>query len=367
MGGQAMQPRPVMIMAGGTGGHVYPALAVADYFQSKGVPLFWLGTSRGLEFRVVPEKGIELLTIKVSGVRGKGIYNLLLAPVKIFIAVLQATYICFRRRPAVVLGMGGFASGPGGIAAWLLRIPLLIHEQNRIAGTTNRILARFAVKVMQGFPNTFEPTDKVMTTGNPVRKEILDLAGPKTRRINRAANGLNVLVLGGSQGAKKLNHVVPLGLKRLKQKFRIDVRHQCGQKNFDDTEQRYKSLDFDTVKIEPFISDMAGAYGWADVVICRAGALTIAELCAAGLASILIPFPYAIDDHQTKNACYLSEQGAAILLPENELTEEKIATLLFELCTPKSNLLNMAERIGKLAHPAAAEAVGLLCLGEAHA
>lgn len=360
-----MRHKPIMIMAGGTGGHVYPALAVADYFRSKDVPLFWLGTAHGLESRVVPEKGIELLTVRISGIRGKGISSLLFASVKIFIAVLHAGYICLRRRPALVLGMGGFASGPGGIAAWLLRIPLFIHEQNRIPGTTNRLLARFAVKVMQGFPGTFKPGPKVVTTGNPVRKEILGLSGLKTRGIDKAPGELNVLVLGGSQGAKKLNEALPAGLARLKQKFRIAVRHQCGQGHLDETRRRYRELDFDTVKIEPFIADMAAAYGWADIVICRAGALTLAELCAAGLASILIPFPFAIDDHQAENARYLSERGAAILLPEDELTGEKIEGLLVELCATKSRLLNVAEKASELACPDAAETVGLLCLGAA--
>ncbi len=356
-----------MIMAGGTGGHVYPALAVADYFRSKGIPLFWLGTPRGIETRVVPEKGIELLTIRVSGVRGKGMINMLVAPVKIMFATVQAICICFRRRPAVVLGMGGFASGPGGIAAWLLRIPLLIHEQNRIAGTTNRILARFAVKVMQGFPDTFKPGNKVVTTGNPVRREIADLPEPKTRRSGKTSDKVNVLVLGGSQGAQQLNRVVPLALNRLQQKLKISVRHQCGQKNHAETIQLYERLGLNEVRVEPFITDMAAAYAWADVAVCRAGALTIAELCAAGLASILIPFPYAIDDHQTANARYLSDSDAALLLPESELTEEKMETLLWQLCDARNSLHELAEKTRQRARPDAAETVGLLCLEEAHA
>ena len=359
-----MRANPIMIMAGGTGGHVYPALAVADYLREKGIPLFWLGTTRGIENQVVPEQGIELLTVRVSGIRGKRLTSKLVAPVKILTAILQALYICIRRRPAAVLGMGGFASGPGGIAAWLLRIPLLIHEQNRIAGTTNRILARFAVKVMQGFPETFEAGAKVVTTGNPVRREIVDLPGPK---IAGTPDRWNVLVLGGSQGAQQLNQVVPLGLNRLQRRLKVNVWHQCGEKNYLQTERLYAGLQLDQVRVDPFITDMASAYGWADIAVCRAGALTIAELCAAGLASILIPFPYAIDDHQTANASYLSDAGAALLLPENELTEARIESLLWQLFSTENKLFVLAQKTRIQAYPDAAQVVGSFCLEEAYA
>ncbi len=359
-----MESSPIMIMAGGTGGHVYPALAVADYLRAKGIPLFWLGTPRGIENRVVPEQGIELLTVRVSGVRGKGVLNKLAAPAKILTAILQAMCICIRRRPAAVLGMGGFASGPGGIAAWLLRIPLLIHEQNRVAGTTNRILTRFAVKVMQGFPGTFRDGAKVITTGNPVRREIVHLPGPK---IAGTAERPNILVLGGSQGAQQLNRVVPLGLNRLRHRLKVNVWHQCGEKHLIETERLYGSLQLDQVRVEPFITDMASAYSWADIAVCRAGALTIAELCAAGLASILIPFPYAIDDHQTANARYLSDSGAALLLPENELTEARIEDLLWRLCSTENRLFELAQKTRMQAYPDAAQTVASLCLEEAYA
>ena len=359
-----MKTNPIMIMAGGTGGHVYPALAVADYLRAKDIPLFWLGTTRGIESRVVPEHGIELLTIMISGVRGKGLPGKLVAPVKILTAILQALYICIRRRPAAVLGMGGFASGPGGIAAWLLRIPLLIHEQNRIAGTTNRILARFAVKVMQGFPDTFRAGSRVVTTGNPVRREIVELSISKT---GKTAKRPNILVLGGSQGAQQLNRVLPPGLDRLQGRLKVNVWHQCGAKNLAETERLYGSLQLDQVRVDAFITDMAAAYAWADIAICRAGALTIAELCAAGLASVLIPFPYAIDDHQTANARYLSDAGAALLLPEHELTEDRVAELLWQLCSEEDSLPGMRQKIRSYACPDAAQAVGSLCLEEAYA
>ena len=359
-----MKSNPIMIMAGGTGGHVYPALAVADYLRAKGIPLFWLGTPRGIENRVVPEQGIELLTVRVSGVRGKGLPSKLAAPVKILTAIFQALYICVRRRPAAVLGMGGFASGPGGIAAWLLRIPLLIHEQNRVAGTTNRILARFAVRVMQGFPGTFRNGAKVITTGNPVRREIVDLPPPETAGT---PDRPNILVLGGSQGAQQLNQIVPLGLNRLQRRLKVNVWHQCGEKNRVETERLYRDLQLDQVRVEPFITDMASAYRWADVAVCRAGALTIAELCAAGLASILVPFPHAIDDHQTANARYLSDAGAALLLPEYELTEARIEDLLWRLCSTENRLFELAQKSRLHAYPDAAQSVGSLCLEAAHA
>ena len=382
--------RPIMIMAGGTGGHVYPALAVAEYLRARGVPLFWLGTPRGIENRVVPQQGIELLTVRVSGVRGKGLRSKLAAPLKVLAAILQALYICIRRRPAAALGMGGFASGPGGIAAWLLRIPLLIHEQNRVAGTTNRILARFAAKIMQGFPGTFGNRTGVVTTGNPVRRQIADLAGRETRGQSKitpsrandpdgedftltpppaasAPGRLNVLVLGGSQGARKLNRVAPPALARLQRRMRLNVRHQCGERHLAETRRVYDGLQLDQVRLDPFIDDMASAYQWADIAVCRAGALTIAELCAAGLAAILVPFPFAIDDHQTANARFLRDAGAALLLPEDELTETGLEDLLWQLCSTEDRLSGLARNSRCCAFPDAAETVGALCLEHAYA
>lgn len=379
-----------MIMAGGTGGHVYPALAVAEYLRAQGVPLFWLGTPRGIENRVVPQEGIELLTVRVSGVRGKGLRSKLAAPLNVLAAILQALYICIRRRPAAALGMGGFAGGPGGIAAWLLRIPLLIHEQNRVAGTTNRILARFAAKIMQGFPGTFGDRAGVSTTGNPVRRQIADLAGRETRgqskitpsrandpdgedftltppSVASAPGRLNVLVLGGSQGARKLNRVAPPALDRLQRRMKLNVRHQCGERHLAETQRVYDGLQLDQVRLDPFIDDMASAYEWADIAVCRAGALTIAELCAAGLAAILVPFPYAIDDHQTANARFLQDAGAALLLPEDELTETGLEDLLWQLCSTEDKLSELARNSRSCAFPDAAEAVGALCLEYAYA
>ena len=381
-----MSGNPIMIMAGGTGGHVYPALAVAEYLRAQGVPLFWLGTPRGIENRVVPQQGIELLTVRVSGVRGKGLGSKLAAPVKVLAAIFQALYICIRRRPAAALGMGGFASGPGGIAAWLLRIPLLIHEQNRVAGTTNRILARFAVKIMQGFPGTFEARAGAVTTGNPVRRQIADLAGrgrdesrgqskitparagdPDNEDFTLTPASVNVLVLGGSQGARKLNQVAPPALDRLQRRVKLNVRHQCGERHLAETQRVYDALQLDQVRLNPFIDDMAAAYEWADIAVCRAGALTIAELCAAGLAAILVPFPHAIDDHQTANARFLCDAGAALLLPEDELTETGLEDLLWQLFSTEDRLSELARNSRSCAFPDAAQAVGALCLEHAYA
>jgi len=387
--------KEIMIMAGGTGGHVYPALAVADYLRDQGVPLFWLGAPRGIENRVVPAHGIELLTVKVSGVRGKDWRRKLMAPLTILGAIAQALRICRQRRPAAALGMGGFASGPGAIAAWLLRIPLLIHEQNRVAGTTNRILSRFAVKIMQGFPGTFRDSAKVITTGNPVRRAIVDLSAapsggsaargqsnitlgrggapgraevtPTPAAPTRAPAQLNVLVLGGSQGARQLNRLAPRGLNRLQHRLKVNVWHQCGARHVAETQRVYAGLQLDQPRIDPFITDMAAAYSWADIAVCRAGALTIAELCAAGLPSILVPLPHAIDDHQRANASYLCDAGAAVLLPESELTETAVAELLWQLCGTNNRLSAMAQQARQCAFPAAAQAVGSLCLEYAHA
>ena len=354
-----------MIMAGGTGGHVYPALAVAEYLRARGVRLFWLGTTRGIENRVVPQQGIELLTVRVSGVRGKGLRSKLAAPLKVLAAIFQALYICIRRRPAAALGMGGFASGPGGVAAWLLRIPLLIHEQNRVAGTTNRILARFAAQIMQGFPGTFGDRSGVVTTGNPVRRQIADLAARESSETK--SRPVNVLILGGSQGARKLNRVAPPALDRLQRRMKLNVRHQCGERHLAETQHVYDGLQLDQVRLDPFIDDMASAYEWADIAVCRAGALTIAELCAAGLAAILVPFPYAIDDHQTANARFLRDAGAALLLPEDELTETGLEDLLWQLFSTEDRLSELARNSRSCAFPDAAQAVGALCLEHAYA
>jgi UDP-N-acetylglucosamine--N-acetylmuramyl-(pentapeptide) pyrophosphoryl-undecaprenol N-acetylglucosamine transferase len=361
-----MPSKPILIMAGGTGGHVYPALAVADYLRGKGIPLFWLGTKRGLEARVVPARGYQLLTINIGGLRGKGLLKWILSPIILLIALLQSLLILVRIRPGAVLGMGGFASGPGGVAAWLMRIPLCVHEQNAIAGLTNRILARLADTVMQAFPGAFPDHVKVHTTGNPVRLEIGKVPMPDGRIHISNTEPMRLLVIGGSQGARRLNQIVPEALAGLSTETHLEVRHQTGGAFYAETAAHYRALNLNG-RLEPYIEDMAEAYGWADLVVCRAGALTIAELAAAGAASILVPYPYAVDDHQTANAHHLVDNGAALLLPEPDLTRDNLGRLLRELYESRTRLLLMAQHARARAKPQATAEVAEACLEAAYA
>lgn len=360
-----MRAETILIMAGGTGGHVYPALAVAENLQRQGFKLCWLGTAKGLEVNVVPEHGYPLLTIKVHGVRGKGWVTMLLMPFMLVAALLQALHIMVKIRPVAVLGMGGFASGPGGVAAWLMRIPLIIHEQNAIAGLTNRLLAPFAVSVMAAFPGVFHQSKKLTITGNPVRKSIMDIEQPETRLVNLGQRRIRILVLGGSLGAVKLNRLVPETVSSIEHEFEMHIKHQCGAKHLTLTEERYKNIGVEH-DIVAFIDDMAAAYAWADLVICRAGALTIAELAACGVGSILIPFPYAVDDHQTENAKYLVRRDAAILIQETQLTVEKLAELLVQVFRVPERLLRMAVNARSLSRPDATAIITELCMAVAH-
>lgn len=355
----ASQPR-ILIMAGGTGGHVFPALAVAQCLRDRGVDVVWLGTRRGLESRVVPAAAFDFVTVPIAGLRGKGILGWILAPVRVVFAVLLSIRILLRVRPRAVLGMGGFVTGPGGIASWLLHRPLLIHEQNAIAGLTNRLLARFASVVMEAFPGAFATRYLARQTGNPVRAEIAAIASPDQRFAERSG-ALRVLVVGGSQGALALNKNVPAAIARLAAGQRPEIWHQTGQQGLNTTQALYQQAGVDA-RVAAFIDDMSEAYAWADVVICRAGALTIAELSMAGVASILVPFPYAVDDHQTANARYLETVGAAILMPEDRLTAEVLASLLTEFSGNRKRLLAMAQAARKQSHPEAAKQVADLCL-----
>ncbi len=363
---QPMRDKNILIMAGGTGGHIYPALAVADYLKDNGFNLFWLGTNKGLENKVVPNHGYPLLKISVAGIRGKGILRLLMTPVMLFIALAQALLVMIKIRPVVVLGMGGFASGPGGIAAWLMRIPLLIHEQNAISGITNRLLAPFAVTVMAAFPDAFKASNKVTITGNPVRSEIVSLPEPEKRFVNRDTDAIKILVLGGSLGAKALNEVIPETLFMLSNDYQVQVKHQCGERHYSKIIDAYKDSNVEA-EVLPFIEDMAATYVWADLVICRAGALTVAELAACGVGAILIPFPYAVDDHQTANANYLSTQGAAIQIQETQLNVEKLKAVLLELLHAPERIVQMAIKARSLAKPDATMIVANLCMEAAHA
>jgi UDP-N-acetylglucosamine--N-acetylmuramyl-(pentapeptide) pyrophosphoryl-undecaprenol N-acetylglucosamine transferase len=360
----AASKRPVLIMAGGTGGHVFPALAVAAELSARGVAVSWLGTQRGLESRVVPAAGYPLETMRVSGIRGKGVMKMIAAPFMLVIALLQALFIQLRLRPRAVLGMGGFAAGPGGVVAWLLRRPLLIHEQNSVAGMTNRWLAPLARVVMEAFPGSLPACRHAVHTGNPVRAGITRLPDPSERFAGRSG-ALRVLVVGGSLGARALNEVLPAAVAQLAADQSVQIRHQTGSADLESVRAAYAALDVNAgidATADAFIEDMAAAYSWADVVVCRSGALTIAELAVVGVASILVPFPHATDDHQTGNARFLADAGAAILMPQDTMSAEKLAGLLEDFSRQRDMLLEMACRARELAMPDAARRVAEHCL-----
>lgn len=353
---------PVMILAGGTGGHIFPGLAVAKELRARSVPVIWLGSDGGMETRLVPMHDIAIETIAVRGLRGKGIAGLLIAPFVILRAVFQAVAKVRKHRPRAVLSFGGFAAGPAGLAAWFARTPLIVHEANRAPGFTNRVLAKMASRVLCGFPDSFSnvPNDVV---GNPVRPEIAALPRPDIRLAGRSG-AIRLLVLGGSQGARSINETVPAVVAALKGKLEFEIRHQCGEKLLADARLAYQNANV-TASVEAFIQDMASAYGWADIVIGRAGALTIAELCAAGVGSILIPFPGAVDDHQARNAQYLKECGAGDWLRQTETIEHDLKQLLGEFCEDRKFLMQLAVAARKAALPDAAKDVADIVLSEA--
>ncbi|MGH8106837.1 MAG: undecaprenyldiphospho-muramoylpentapeptide beta-N-acetylglucosaminyltransferase, partial [Arenimonas sp.] len=339
---------PVMILAGGTGGHIFPGLAVANELRARGVPVIWLGSDGGMETRLVPQHQIAIETIAVRGLRGKGVMGILSAPFVILRSVFQAIGKVRKHKPRAVLSFGGFAAGPAGIAAWFTRTPLIVHEANRAPGFTNRVLAKVADRVLCGFPDSFNniPNDVV---GNPVRPEIAAVPAPEQRLANRRG-AIRLLVLGGSQGARAINSAVPNVTASLKGVVEFEIRHQCGEKLLADAKQAYEAAGV-TATIEAFIQDMASAYAWADIVIGRAGALTIAELCAAGVGSILIPFPGAVDDHQARNAQYLKECGAGDWLRQTETLEHDLKQLLGEFCEDRNFLMQLAVAARKAALP----------------
>jgi UDP-N-acetylglucosamine--N-acetylmuramyl-(pentapeptide) pyrophosphoryl-undecaprenol N-acetylglucosamine transferase len=347
--------RKILIMAGGTGGHIFPALAVAGYLRSKGWHVIWLGAPRSMEAELVPQHGYEMASVRFSGLRGKGLLRKLMLPLNLLLALGQSCAALLRHRPDVVLGMGGYITIPGGIMAALMRRPLLIHEQNSIAGLSNKVLARLATRVLSGFPQVL-PTAE--WCGNPVRDSIAMLPEPQVRYAARSGV-LNLLVLGGSLGAKAINDCVPQALALLPQATRHNVLHQTGKQHLEAVRTAYQQAAVNA-ESQPFLDDMARHYAWADVVICRAGALTIAELAAAGVASILVPFPFAVDDHQTGNARFLSERGAAALLPQTELKPQPLANLLQGITRERA--LNMAQSARKLAKPEATLCVAQVCM-----
>jgi UDP-N-acetylglucosamine--N-acetylmuramyl-(pentapeptide) pyrophosphoryl-undecaprenol N-acetylglucosamine transferase len=350
-----------LIMAGGTGGHVFPALAVAEALIKQGHKVEWLGTSKGLEAKVVPTAGIHLHCLNISGLRGRGLRQMLLAPWFILRAIFAVRRILKHYQPAAVIGLGGYVAGPGGVAAFLSGTPLIIHEQNAVAGTTNRLLARFARRVLSAFPAVLPGA---ITIGNPLRQALYQQPEPAQRSASRLDDDLHLLILGGSLGAQALNQMVPHALSlllrevtqlRLPHELRLQVRHQAGVQHVQTCELAYRERQVNA-SVEPFIEDVASALGWADLVICRAGALTLAELCAVGVGAILVPYPFAIDDHQTANAQWLVGQGGAILAAQNSLSAERLSRLLKELLASPQRLHSMAEAARAAATPSATEA-----------
>lgn len=349
----------VMIMAGGTGGHIFPALAVAEKLREDGCEVRWLGTRKGMEAKIVPAAGFPIDWLSVTGLRGKGVVHKIKAPFMVLLACMQAVQILVQRKPDIVLGMGGFVAGPGGLMAYILRLPLVIHEQNRIPGTTNRLLFRLAKVVMEAFPGSFHKHKKVKFTGNPLRNSISTMfesvKNPDTKKVR-------ILVLGGSQGALVLNQVVPAALRSLTD--RVQVCHQTGASTVSETISSYSKASVQA-EVVAFIDDMAEVYGWADLVICRAGAMTVSELAAAGLPSILVPYPHAIDDHQTWNARYLEEVGAAVIVTQAELSATVLETVVVRLIEDTSVLTEMSKAARSLARLDATQQVVAICHEEA--
>lgn len=354
-----VKAKTLLVMAGGTGGHVFPALATADLLREQGVQVEWLGTDRGIEARVVPEAGIQLNTIPVSGLRGKGVMKMITAPVNLVKALLAARAVIKRVKPDAVLGMGGFASGPGGLAAWMMGIPVVIHEQNAIPGMTNKTLSRTATRVLQAFPGAFPECSEKDTIGNPVRGPILELAEPQQRMEGRSGP-IRLLVVGGSLGAQAINQRVPEALADLSVDQRPEVWHQTGPMHLQSTQETYQSLGVEA-QVVPFIDRMDEAFAWADLVICRSGALTVSELAIAGVAAVLVPFPFAVDDHQTANGQFLVKAGAAELIQQDALTTEKLLELLQQL-NQRDRLLSMAKLARKQGKPDAGKQLAEVCL-----
>lgn len=342
-----------MIMAGGTGGHIFPALAVAHKMRDAGWRVVWLGNPDGMEARLVPQHGFEMVNLKFAALRGKGILRKLLLPVNLLKGFWQARQAIRQVQPDVVLGMGGYITFPGGMMASLLGKPLVIHEQNSVAGLANRVLAGVADRIVTGFPDVLK---KGVWAGNPVRPEIAKIA-PPAERFAEHTGALRVLVIGGSLGALALNEMVPKGMALLAESEQPQIVHQAGEKHIEALKANYAAVGVQAHCVS-FIEDMAGAYEWADLVICRAGALTVAELAATGVASILVPFPHAVDDHQTGNAKFLVNVGGAFLLPQTELTPESIALIRNY---SRGQLLEMAEKARSLAKPDATEEVATIC------
>lgn len=349
----------LLVMAGGTGGHVFPALAVAENLRQRGVEVVWLGTRTGLEARAIPAAGFDIEWINIRGARGKGILGWLRTPFLLLAAVFQTIGVVLRRRPGAFLGMGGFVAGPGGIVAWLLRRPLLIHEANALAGMTNRFLARVATRVMTGFPGTFAPSAHVRYVGNPVRPEIASILPPE-QRLSGRSGPLRLLIVGGSQGARTLNTQLPGIVHALSVEHFFDVWHQTGAQQQTEVAQAYQRYSI-SARVDQFIEDMSRAYEWADLVLCRSGAMTVAEVSVAGVSAVFVPFPYAVGDHQTANAEFLTRREAGYLIAEDRLAQD-LPPLLAQCCADRSRLIAIARNARSLAKPEATQAVADICM-----
>lgn len=347
--------KKIVIMAGGTGGHVFPGLAVAEHLKNEGWQVSWLGTAERMEATLVPKYGYEIDFIDIAGVRGNGFKRLLMAPLRIIKSILQARQILKKRQVDCVLGMGGFASGPGGIAAWLLGVPVIVHEQNAVAGLTNRILAYFSKRLLMGFSGAFQ-NEKAVLVGNPVRQTLLNLAAKKISEQNKT---VKLLIVGGSLGAKVLNDLLPEVLTRF-DCSQINVIHQSGKGHYQKLLAQYQKVNLH-VEVQEFIDDMEKSYDWADVVICRAGALTVSEVAVIGLPAIFVPLPHAVDDHQTKNALQLVEQGGAVLIPQNELNADKLSDYLSAFIQNRALLEEMSRKSKETAITDATQRVASIC------
>ncbi len=356
------QKSRILIMAGGTGGHVFPGLAVAKSLISQGCHVAWLGTKAGLESQILKNTDIPLYFITAAGLRRQNIFKRMIGSLQLLLALCQSLWILSRYKPCVVLGMGGFVAGPGGLAAWLLRYPLVIHEQNAIPGVTNRILSKLATRVLEGFENSFPKEVHAICTGNPVREDLLNIPDPKERFASRKGP-MRILILGGSRGAQVLNERCPLSMQIVAQTVPKEnlpeIWHQTGKQG--DTASLYQRQGI-KAKVEPFIEDMVLAYTWADIVICRAGASTVSELAAIGLGAILVPFPFAVDDHQTHNGRFLERVGGARIIQQKDFLPEKLAGFIIELSAAPGNLLKMAAAAKTLARPKALSLVANNCI-----
>lgn len=347
--------KTVLVMAGGTGGHIFPGLAVADNLKAQGWRVVWLGAPHSMESELVPKHGYPMGLVDFYGMRGKGLWRKVTLPFSLLFALWQSLFVYLQYRPSVVLGMGGYITVPGGLMAVLLRRPLVIHEQNAVAGMSNKLLARFSKRVMSGFPDVLPHAE---WCGNPVRESISALPDPGERYARREGP-LNVLVVGGSLGAKVINERMPKALALLQPDERPHMLHQSGKLHYEVTFGAYKEAGVEAM-VAPFVDNMAFYYDQADLVVCRAGALTISELAAAGLASVLVPFPHAVDDHQTVNAHFLADRGAAILLPQKDMTPEKLAELLRGMTRERA--LQMAKAARAAAQPDSARRVAEVCI-----